>query len=170
VACLIAILAAVHGGACPPDERAGEGKAQGQGSLEAVFPGLELVRCLFREERLVVRFQGELRVLHSGDRLADAGLEVSEAEGDRIVLKTIETRSLASGVTLPMALVVISRNPDGQVRIRAYSSEPTDGASPFLIPQSATTSATGLRKGLGTESATPEHSSGAAIEENEAED
>ncbi len=170
VACLIAILAAVHGGACPPDECVGEGKAQGQGSLEAVFPGLELVRCLFREGRLVARYQGELTVLHSGDRLEDADLEVAEANGDRIVLQRIETRTSASGIALPKALVVLSRIPDGRVSIRAYSSESPDGAGSFLFPQGATASATALGKGLSTESEIPESSPGAATEDNEAED
>ena len=169
--CLFTMLAPAYIGAYAADAHEGEGGIQGKSSLETIFPELELVRCLFREERLVVRYRGELRVLHSGDQLPDAGLNVVEAKNDRIVLQTVETNTLPSGIALPKAMVVLSRGPDGQVSIQAFSSEPPDGATPFVSPQSAAASATTPRKGSGTEPAALEPaSSGTETQRREAGD
>ena len=169
--CFSTILATAFTGAHAANLRQGDGGIQGERSLGKVFPGLELVRCLFLEGRLVVRFKGELTVLHSGDQLPEAGLMFVKASDDRIVLQTIETDSLPSGISLPKAIVVLSRGPDGFAKIQTYRSEPPDEAKPLLVPQSATASAATALNGPGAEAIFHgPSSSGVETESQEAKD
>ncbi len=168
---LFMCLMGVHLGVFPADCHEDHGDAQGKPSLDSVFSELELVRCVFREGRLVVRYQGELKILHFGDELQDAGLKVVEAKDDWIVLHTIETRSLPSGPTLPKAMVILSPGPEGKVRIQTFSSEPPDGETAFDAPQSEATIGPAFPKGSGSKPLAPEPPApGSTTEARQAED
>ncbi len=113
-----------------------------QQSVESLFHGSRLVRCLFQEKRLVLSLGGELHVLHAGESLPKAGMKLREANEAQIVLETLETRQLPSGISVPKAIVVLSPGEDGEVRTRIFSSDSGEPARVNLLPQSGSGSVT----------------------------
>ena len=132
---IASILSVVCLGSSSADCNEGRGDSLVGSSLESVFSGVEMVRCVFSEERLVVQHRGQLKVLREGDRLPDAGLMVIDAGGDRIVVQTIETRLLSNGHVVPKAMVILSRSKDGVVETRVFRSEIPKEITGFAAPR-----------------------------------
>lgn len=101
-------------------------------TFSSVFKGVKLVRCLFLEQRVVVRSAKGLTVLHPGDELPEAGLRLRDADATHIMFETIATRTMASGVSLPEAIVVLSPAEDGGVTARIFRATPPADAAPRL--------------------------------------
>ncbi|RLE22785.1 MAG: hypothetical protein DRJ65_13180 [Acidobacteria bacterium] len=148
---LVAASAAV--GAEPdPTSEVGKGM-QEESTLSKAFPGLEVVRCVFDEERLVVRYHGELTVLHPGETLADAGLKFADANGDRIILESVETKTGPSGVGLPKEIVVLSKDAEGLIGVKVYNFDPPDEGMQMGVPHGVVESAVIPSRGVGPQDA-----------------
>lgn len=113
-------------------------------SFPTVFEGVEVVRCLFSEQRVVVRSSRELIVLHPGDELPDADLRLSHADGTRLIFETITATVTPSGVRKPSAIVVLSRSEDGEVTTRVFRAQPPPGSDPSVRLRQGT--ATGMKR------------------------
>lgn len=116
----------------------------GRDSFPTVFEGVEVVRCLFSEQRVVVRSSRELIVLHPGDELPDADLRLSHADGTRLIFETITATVTPSGVRKPSAIVVLSRSEDGEVTTRVFRAQPPPGSDPSVRLRQGT--ATGMKR------------------------
>jgi hypothetical protein len=78
-----------------------------------------------------------MRVLHSGDRIPEAGLLVVEIGEDRVILHSTETKTLPSGVTVPKVIATISQGSPAGVSVRLFNSEAPEDGTTFILPQAA---------------------------------
>ncbi len=131
---MISIVSVVSLGSSLADCSQGGNDSLTGNPLESIFSGVELVRCVFSEGRLVVRHQGRLEVLGAGDRLINAGLLVVDANKDRIVLQSTESRVLLDGQAVPDAMVILSRGEGGGLSVRIFTSEAPKGTTGFALP------------------------------------
>ena len=97
-----------------------------------------VVRCLFREHRLVLRYSGKLFVLHEGDVLPDSDLRVESFAETRVVLSG---RPVIRGggehpAPVPDSLVIINLERSGKLRVDRFSAQPEPGqlSAPLIIP------------------------------------
>lgn len=81
---------------------------------------IEIVRCHFAEDRIVIRFDDKLHVLHEGDRLETTGLKVVEINADSA---TFAIRS--SGPAGSLRIVRVAESPAGGISLRELSTDPT---------------------------------------------
>ena len=97
-------------------------------------PPVEIVRCHFDEDRIVVRYADKLHVLRAGDQLNDTDL--------RLMTITSESATLAirqNSPTASLRIIKITAQNFGALLVREFATDPADLAtgSPASAPQAA---------------------------------
>ena len=119
---------------------AGDGTAQTIAKPDDPLEGYAIVRCLFREGRLVVRREGKMTILRQGDRLPDSSLVVTSITNTQAVLEAGKEvrRSGDKAVLVPMTMVIITEGPGGRPEMKVFrSSPPADEAAPPMAGSSS---------------------------------
>ncbi|MCP4655850.1 MAG: hypothetical protein GY856_10575 [bacterium] len=109
-------------GTADPDE-------SGPLTLGASLPEYEVVRCMFREGRMVVRYHGKLVVLRPGDSLPDSTAQVVEINDRRAVITQNVTMTRSShqetAVMVPERMLIITPGDQGRLELQEMTSRPS---------------------------------------------
>jgi len=129
-----------------------------------------IVRCLFREGRLVLRYQGKLFVLRQGDTLPGSHLVVKDVNSEQMVLQEGTTIRKSGGktVAVPTTIVIISQQASGKPEVRVFSDSAGDEGvtSPLAGASAGPIRATAVQPVKSSEA--PKDSTEAPIQKKEA--
>lgn len=93
------------------------------------LPEHEVVRCLFHEGRMVVRYGDRLVVLRPGDSLPDSAAQVVEINDRRAVITQDITVTRSShqetAVVVPERMLIITQDHQGRLELREMTSRST---------------------------------------------
>jgi hypothetical protein len=88
---------------------------------------VELLRCLFSEKRLVIRFEEKISVVHEGESLPGDQLRIESITDDRLVLaagaSTVKGNN--GSLTIPQKMILIQKE-NGGLKITRFSDHPED--------------------------------------------
>jgi len=98
-------------------------------------PPIEIIRCHFDEDRIVVRHSGKLHVLRVGDHLEDTDLRLMD-----ITAKSVTLAIRQNSPTVSLRIIKIVVQDSGALIVREFATDPAALAtgSTTPSPQAAT--------------------------------